>query len=160
MLTLVHLNLFHDCVLGVNRQLPTKTEKNKCYRSNCHLNNPADGKAKLMANHVTTGITREPTHILCQQTHQHSTWGGRRQTEVNRTCTNLIRCQKSKQGLLPSHLSRIKSIKREEMQSNKPDPDTSSWLETFLITNSWLWVTRCCSPAQSSTVTVLVFPSQ
>lgn len=41
-----------------------------------------------------------------------------------------------------SHLSRIKSIKREETQSHKPDPDTSAWLETFLITNSWLWVTR------------------
>lgn len=25
---------------------------------------------------------------------------------------------------------------------NKPDPDTSSWLKTFLITNSCLWVTR------------------
>lgn len=31
---------------------------------------------------------------------------------------------------------------RKRKQCNKPDPDTSSWLETFLITNSCLWVTR------------------
>lgn len=54
-----------------------------------------------------------------------------------------------------SHLSRIKSIKREETRSNKPDPDTSSWLETFLITNSWLWVTRVAARHEGSTITVL-----
>lgn len=35
-----------------------------------------------------------------------------------------------------------KSTKTEETQCNKPDPDTSSWLRTFLITNSCLRVTR------------------
>ncbi|KAK5870086.1 hypothetical protein PBY51_024747 [Eleginops maclovinus] len=35
-----------------------------------------------------------------------------------------------------------KRTKKEETQSNKPDLDTSSWLETFLIINSCLWVTR------------------
>lgn len=36
-----------------------------------NLNKQAEGKAKLMANHVTTGITHEPTHVLGQQTHRH-----------------------------------------------------------------------------------------
>lgn len=35
-----------------------------------------------------------------------------------------------------------KSTKKEKIHCNKPDPDTSSWPKTFLITNSCLWVTR------------------
>jgi len=49
-----------------------------------------------------------------------------------------------------------KSTKKEETGGHKPDPDTSSWLETFLITNSCLWVTR---PANQAHGAAAAFPS-
>lgn len=42
--------------------------------------------------------------------------------------------------------------------ANKPDPDTYSWLETFLITYSWLWVTAATAPHRVPNVSASQFP--
>jgi len=64
-----------------------------------------------------------------------------------RTCTTCFNANGARRHYTAyrSHLSLnklAKNTRNKETQCHKPDPDTSSWLKTFLITNSCLWVTR------------------